>query len=129
LAGAVALAGAAALAAAARAGDPIAGAAFVRAARALAAGFVSVAAVCDLTRVVIGGGVAQAADLLLPPLRAAVSEYARLGFLRDLTVEPAQLGAAAGLVGAAALIFAPEVYDVRREVGAAPRRRERATFL
>ena len=79
---------------------------------AVAAGVVSVAALCDLTRVVLGGGVSQAADLLLPPLSAAVARYARLGFLRDLTVLPAVLGVNAGLVGAAAMVFAPHTYPV-----------------
>jgi glucokinase len=98
------------LAEAARADDPYAMRAFGRAGRALAAGIVSAAAVCDLTRVVVGGGMAAAADLLLPPLRAALVEYGRLGFLRGLAVEPARLGTAAGLVGAAALIFEPDTY-------------------
>lgn len=98
------------LAGAARSGDPVAQAAFVRAGRALGAGIVSAAAVCDLSRVVVGGGVGQAADLLLPPLRAAIAAHARLGFLRDLAVEPARLGVTAGLVGAAALVFAPDTY-------------------
>jgi glucokinase len=100
------------LAVAARAGVPLARQAFRRSGRAVAAGIVSAAAMCDLRRVVIGGGVAAAEDLLFPPLRAAITEHARLGFLRELTVEPAQLGSAAGLVGAAALILAPEAYAV-----------------
>jgi glucokinase len=98
------------LAAAARAGDAIALAAFERAAHALAAGIVSVAAVCDLTEAVIGGGVAQAADVLFPPLRAALDRYARLDFLRDIEVRAAALGSAAGLYGAAALLLDPDRY-------------------
>ena len=98
------------LATAARAGDPYANEAFRRAGRALAAGIVSTAAICDLSRVVIGGGVAAAHDLLFPPLRAAIAEHGRLAFLRDLTVTTASLGSAAGLVGAAALVLAPQAY-------------------
>jgi glucokinase len=101
------------LAVAARAGDPYAGEAFRRAGRALAAGIVSTAAICDLSRVVIGGGVAAAHDLLFPPLRAAITAHARLAFLRNLTVATASLGTAAGLVGAAALVLAPEAYAGR----------------
>ncbi|MFC7484542.1 ROK family protein [Luedemannella flava] len=97
-------------AASARAGDPVAVAAFERAARSLAAGITSVAAAGDLTDAVIGGGVAQAADVLLPPLRAAIAEYARLDFVRDLRVGVAELGGAAGLYGAAALIHDPARY-------------------
>ncbi|GAA1815214.1 ROK family protein [Luedemannella flava] len=98
------------LAASARAGDPVPVAAFQRAARSLAAGITSVAAAGDLTDAVIGGGVAQAADVLLPPLRAAIAEYARLDFVRDLRVGVAELGGAAGLYGAAALIHDPARY-------------------
>jgi len=50
----------------------------------------SVAAVCDLDLVVIGGGVAKSGPLLFDPLREALTEYARLDFL-------------AGLIGAARL--------------------------
>ena len=98
------------LADAARAGDAIAQAAFTRSARALAAGITSVAAAADLTHAVLGGGVSQAADVLLPPLHAALAEYARLDFLRDLRVGVAELGGAAGLYGAAALIHDPARY-------------------
>jgi glucokinase len=100
------------LAVAARAGEPYAREAFRRAGQALAAGIVSAAALGDLSRAVIGGGVAAADDLLFPPLRAAIAEHARLGFLADLAVEPARLGSAAGLVGAAALVLVPEAYAV-----------------
>jgi glucokinase len=117
--------GAVHLADAARAGDPIACQAFDRAGAAIAAGVVSVAAVCDLTRVVMGGGVSQAADLLLPPLSAAITRYAWLGFLQDLTVMPARLGVDAGLVGAAAMVFAPQTYPVAVR-SPAPQRFERS---
>ncbi|GII55923.1 sugar kinase [Planotetraspora thailandica] len=101
------------LAAAARAGDPYANEAFQRAGRALAAGIVSTAAICDLSRVVIGGGVSAAHDLLFPPLRAAITEYGRLAFLQGIEVTTASLGNSAGLVGAAALVLAPEAYAGR----------------
>jgi len=64
----------------------------------------SVAAVCDLDLAVIGGGVANAGPLLFDPLREALGGYARLDFLRGLSVVPAQLAGDAGLVGAAALV-------------------------
>jgi glucokinase len=103
-------ASAADLAAAARTGDPVARQAFERAGRAVAAGIVSAAAVADLSAAVVGGGVARSADLLFPPLRRAIDEHAKLGFLRGLSVTTAALGGAAGLVGAAALVFEPERY-------------------
>lgn len=92
------------LADAARAGDAIALRAFRRGATAVAAMIASVGAVCDLDRVVIGGGVAEAGALLFDPAREALSHYAGLSFIRHIEVVPAALGGDAGLVGAAALV-------------------------
>jgi len=92
-----------ALAEAAGRGDPIAVQAFSRGAEAIAVAIASAAAVCDLDLVVLGGGVANAGEVLFGPLRAALPRYAGLSFLRDLRVVPAELGGNAGLVGAAAL--------------------------
>ena len=96
-------AGAKELADAAAGGDALALAAFRRSTTALARTIASVAAVCDLDLVVIGGGVAQSGPLLFDPLRAALADYARLDFLAGLRVVRAELGAEAGLVGAARL--------------------------
>jgi glucokinase len=96
-------AGARELAGAAAAGDVVALRAFHRGATGLAAMIASVAAVCDLDLVVIGGGVARSGRLLFDPLHAALADYAGLDFLSGLRVVPAQLGAEAGLVGAARL--------------------------
>jgi glucokinase len=89
---------------AATAGDEVALRAFVRGGRAIAAMIASVAAVCDLDLVVVGGGVAKSGALIFDPLRAALADYARLDFISGLQVVPAELGGAAGLVGAAALL-------------------------
>lgn len=89
---------------AASAGDEVALQAFRRGARAVAAMIASVAAVCDLDVVVIGGGVAQAGPVLFDPLRLALGDYCGLSFIEGLRVVPAALGGAAGLVGAAALL-------------------------
>lgn len=91
------------LAGAAAAGDVVATAALGRGATALAAMIASVAAVCDLELVVIGGGVAEAGSLLFYPLREALSGHIGLEYLTGLRVLPAELGAVAGLVGAAKL--------------------------
>jgi glucokinase len=97
-----------ALAEAAAAGDAVAVRAFDRGARALAAMIASVAAVCDLDLVVVGGGVAKAGQVLFDPLDAALADYAGfyagLDFIRGLRVVPAELGGDAGLIGAAALV-------------------------
>jgi glucokinase len=92
------------LAEAAGAGNEVALRAFGRGATAIAAMIASVAAVCELDLAVVGGGVANAGRLLFDPLADALDGYARLDFLRSLLVVPAQLGDAAGLVGAAALV-------------------------
>jgi glucokinase len=97
-------AGAKELADAAAGGDPIALRAFERGAGAVAAMIASVAAVCDLDLVIIGGGVAKAGPVLFDPLHAALRNYAGLDFIRGLKVVPADLGGDAGLVGAAALL-------------------------
>ncbi|MCI4677025.1 ROK family protein [Candidatus Mycolicibacterium alkanivorans] len=94
------------LADAASGGDEIALRAFRRGATAIAAMIASVAAVCDLDLVVIGGGVAKAGPVLFDPLREALGTYARLDFIAGLQVVPAALGEA-GLVGAAALLREP----------------------
>ncbi|GAB2782197.1 ROK family protein [Streptomyces daliensis] len=93
---------AAAVAAAARDGDPVAAASFGRAARALAAGIAATATLVEIEIAVIGGGVANAGDVLFAPLREALDEFATLSFVRGLEVAPAQMGTDAGLVGAAA---------------------------
>lgn len=93
------------LADAASGGDPVALRAFRRGAVAVAAMIASVAAVCDLDRVVIGGGVAKSGALLFDPVREALASYTGLAFLRGLQVAPAELGGDAGLVGAAALVM------------------------
>jgi glucokinase len=95
------------LADAAAAGHPVAKGAFLRAAAAIAAMIASVAAVCDLDLVVVGGGVAKAGPLLFDPLRAALASHAALDYLHTLRVLPAELGGDAGLVGAAALVTPP----------------------
>src|ERR1700761_409281 len=95
---------AAALAEAAANGDAVAVRAFRRGATALAAMIASVAAVCDLDLVVIGGGVAKSGRTLFDPLHEALAGYARLEFIRGLRVVPAALGGDAGLIGAAALV-------------------------
>ncbi|MCW2877913.1 MAG: Glucokinase [Sphaerisporangium sp.] len=89
------------LARAARDGEAVAVAAFEVGADALASAILSVAAVCDLDQVVIGGGVAGAGEVLFAPLRRAVAGRAHLGFVRRLRVTPAALGRDGGLVGAA----------------------------
>jgi glucokinase len=97
---------AAAVAEAARGGDPVAVASFARAAQALAAGIAATATLVEIDIAVIGGGVGKAGDVLFEPLRKALADYATLSFVQRLTIVPAQMGTAAGLVGAAAAALA-----------------------
>jgi glucokinase len=55
--------------------------------------------------IVIGGGIAEAGELLLEPVRAVVAEQA-LPTARDgVRIVPAELGPDAGLVGAGLVAF------------------------
>jgi len=92
------------LAAAALTGDEVALTAFERAGRAVGLAIAATAAVCDLDLAVVGGGVAQAGDLLLEPVRATLADHSRLSYVRNLRVVQAELSGQAGLVGAAALV-------------------------
>ncbi|WP_116641171.1 ROK family protein, partial [Streptomyces scopuliridis] len=91
-----------AVAAAARAGDPVAIASFERAAQALAAGIAATATLVEIRIAVIGGGVANAGEVLFAPLRRSLQDYASLSFVQGIKIAPALTGRDAGLVGAAA---------------------------
>jgi glucokinase len=54
-------------------------------------------------RIIVGGGLSRSGDVLLQPLREAVSDA--LTFQRRPSVEPAALGDRAGCLGAACLAW------------------------
>jgi glucokinase len=91
-------------------GHPVGLAAMRRAGRALGIAIASATALCDLEVVSVGGGLSQAGPLLFDPLEEALRAHARLDFTRQVSVVPAALGQSAGLVGAAAMIFAADRY-------------------
>jgi glucokinase len=91
-------------------GHGVATAAMRRAGHALGIAIASATCLCDLEVVSVDGGLSQAGPLLFDPLEEALRAHARLGFARDVSVVPAALGQNAGLVGAAALIFAADRY-------------------
>lgn len=95
---------------AANRGDVIALAAFRRAGEALGLAIAGAVTLLDLDLVVIGGGVANADALLFEPLAAAYTRYAALGFAARPRVVRASLGGNAGLIGAAAVVLAPDAY-------------------
>ncbi|MFG3435781.1 ROK family protein [Nonomuraea sp. NPDC047897] len=86
-------------------GEPVAVAAYERAARALAGMIASAAAAAEVTKVVIGGGVSGAGPVLFEPLERALDDVAGLGFVRAVDVQPTMLGVRAGLAGAAKLAW------------------------
>ncbi|HUA43014.1 MAG TPA: ROK family protein [Streptosporangiaceae bacterium] len=98
------------LAADAALGHPVGLAAMRRAGQALGIAIASATCLCDLEVVSVGGGLSQAGPLLFDPLEEALRAHARLGYARQVRVVPAALGQGAGLVGAAALIFAADRY-------------------
>jgi glucokinase len=83
------------------AGDPIAGQAWQEAIDALADGLLTAQSLFDPDTVVLGGGLAEAGDALLGPLRTALR--ARLIFQREPRLVRATLGDEAGCLGAALL--------------------------
>ncbi len=91
-------------------GHPVALAAMRRAGQALGVAIASATHLCDLEVVAIGGGFAQAGALLFDPLAEALRTHLGLDFARDVRVVPAALGQSAGLIGAAALLFAADRY-------------------
>jgi glucokinase len=70
---------------------------------AIARGIVDAASLLDLDRVVLGGGLIQAGEMLLDPLHAELRERARLPFTRDLDIRVTAAAREAGVIGAAAL--------------------------
>lgn len=87
---------------AAQEGDALAVSALERAGRAVGFGVVNVAHLVNLDTVVIGGGIANAGDLLFDPLRATVREHLLESTAPNLRIEPWSLGEDVGLLGAAA---------------------------
>jgi glucokinase len=91
-------------------GHPVGIAALRRAGGALGIAIASATHLCDLEVVAIGGGLAQAGPLLFDPLEEALRTHAGLDYARNVPVVAAALGQSAGLIGAAALIFAADRY-------------------
>jgi glucokinase len=89
---------------AARAGDSVALAAFARTGDWLGAGIASLSVVLDPECVIIGGGVVDAGELLLKPIREAVARYMPFAGKHPYPeIIAATLGNEAGLVGVANL--------------------------
>ncbi len=86
---------------AARAGDRRAQQGLTDAGRYLGIGVSNVIALLSVDRVVVGGGVAAAGDMLLEPLRAELQRRVFITDLSQVDVVGAELGVWAGAIGAA----------------------------
>lgn len=86
---------------AAEAGDAEAAAALERAGSLIGLAIANVLIFLAPDRVVVGGGVAAAGQLLLDPMRAEISRRARVAPLEDIEIVEAELGPFAGAIGAA----------------------------
>lgn len=90
---------------AARAGDPLAGRLIEKAAYYFSLGIVNVITLFVPEMIVLSGGVMRSADLFLPVLRKVIARHSVMVPAMDVRIEPAQLGAYAGLYGAAYTIW------------------------
>jgi glucokinase len=89
---------------AAHAGDAVALAAFNTTAHYLGAGIAALSVILDPTRIVIGGGVVDAGEILLEPTRQSLIRHMPFAGKHPYPdIVPAQLGNKAGLVGVANL--------------------------
>ncbi len=82
-------------------GDPIAQAIYEQAGFYLGIGVANLIIIISPQMVVIGGGVAQAGDLLFEPIRGTVRERVHVTPIEQVQIVPAELGTEAGLIGAA----------------------------
>ncbi len=83
-----------------------------------------VASLCNLlnpTRVILGGDLADAGDLVLDPVRDSVARYAVPSAARQVSVVPGTLGGRAEVLGALALVLSEMGDSTLLESTAAPR--------
>ena len=94
---------------AARRGDARAAAVIADVAERLGRAVADLVSLLDPELVILGGGIAQAGQLLLGPVRAAVRRQAQ-PFARSVPVVRSALGTRAGFIGAATLVY-PDVLE------------------
>jgi glucokinase len=97
---------------AALSGDPIAQEIYQRVGHYLGVAISNVIVVIGPRKVVIGGGVSQAGELLFEPIRRTVRESVFITSTEHFEIVPALLGINAGIIGAAA--WAYEAYNDQR---------------
>ena len=89
---------------AAKAGDKVAQRIFKTMGEYLGIGLASVVNLLNPERIIIGGGVADAGEIFLEPVRKTIKERAMEVAGAAVEVVPAQLGNTAGVIGASLLI-------------------------
>lgn len=89
---------------AAKAGDAVAKRIFTRMGEYIGIGMASVVNLLNPERIIVGGGVADAGDILLTPLKETIKKRAMKIAGETVQVVPAQLGNTAGVIGASLLI-------------------------
>lgn len=99
----------------ARQGDPDSVAAIETVASWLGVGLANVVTVLGPDRIVVGGGISTAGELVLGPIRAAVRKRVTLVPSRQIEVVAAELGPAAGAVGAALAASRPDDFADQAE--------------
>lgn len=88
---------------AAKAGDEVALRIVSRAAYYLGRSMATIAVILNPKRIIIGGGVSKAGEILFEPIRAAFKKYTPAQLQDGVDIVPATLGNDAGVVGAAGL--------------------------
>lgn len=92
---------------AAVAGDATARWLFAETGRYLGIGLSNIVSVLNPSRIVIGGGVARAGELLFGPIREEIARRAPAVMSEGLEVVGAALGPEAGVIGASTLVWSP----------------------
>ena len=89
---------------AAKQGDPVAKRIFTIMGEYIGYGLTSVVNLLNPEKIIIGGGVADAGDILLNPIRETIKKRAMSVAASAVEIVPAQLGNSAGVIGASLLI-------------------------
>lgn len=93
---------------AASTGDALAQKLVAEEAELLGIGFASLIHILSPQAIILGGGLSQAFDQMVPTLHATLTRSLKPGF-DGVQIVPARLGTTSSLIGAAALIFHPEL--------------------
>ena len=91
------------VAVAAKEGDPVAKQIFRIMGEYIGMGLTSVVNLLNPEKIIIGGGVAEAGDILFNPIKETIAKRA-MTIQREVEIVPAQLGNTAGVIGASLLI-------------------------